>query len=75
LVGSGEQNNVTAIRARAMQRGQCSTLSQGGLGVIVNPHRGQIKCDGSAFLARDGRAETAALTSRLASDVCLVGSS
>ena len=40
---SVEENSLTAIRARAMHRGQYSTVSQLIFGLIVNPQRGQLR--------------------------------
>ena len=41
--GSGEENSLTAIRARATHRGQCSIASQRARGLMLSPHRGQLR--------------------------------
>jgi hypothetical protein len=43
--GSVEENNVTAIRARAMHRGQCWTVSQLTFGRMLSRQRGQFRND------------------------------
>jgi len=76
-VGSGEANNPTATRLRAKQRGQCSTVNQAALGVIVNPHRGQFKWKDPALLeagSREERCDTNALISRVAVGAYLAAS-
>ncbi|MGZ6563941.1 MAG: hypothetical protein ACXVH1_31025 [Solirubrobacteraceae bacterium] len=37
---------MTAVRVRAMHRGQCSITSQLARGLILNPHRGQFENNG-----------------------------
>ena len=61
----------TATRLRAMQRGQCSTVSQTAFWVIVSPHRGQFKYGGAALVERGGGSDTAALMSRAVIDAYL----
>lgn len=41
--GSGEENSLTAIRARATHRGQCSIASQRACGLMLSPHRAQLR--------------------------------
>jgi len=41
--GSGEENIMTGIRARARHRGQCSIASHGRLGLMLSRHRGQFQ--------------------------------
>jgi len=41
--GSVEENNLTGIRARAMQRGQCSSASHRALGLMLSPQREQFR--------------------------------
>ena len=52
--GRGEENIVTATRARARHRGQCSTVIQGGFGLMLSPQRGQFRNDA----ADSGRSST-----------------
>jgi len=41
--GSGDANNVTIVRPRAMHLRRCSTTSNPFLGLTVKPQRGQFK--------------------------------
>ena len=43
--GSAEENILTATRARARHRGQCSTDIQRGFGLMLKPQRGQFRND------------------------------
>jgi hypothetical protein len=47
-----DADSLTATRLRAMQRGQCSTASDGSLALIVSPQRGQIRYAGSGWRRR-----------------------
>ena len=41
--GSVEENNLTGMRARAMHRGQYSTVNQLTFGLMLSPQRGQFR--------------------------------
>jgi hypothetical protein len=43
--GSGEENNLTGMRARPMHRGQYSTDNQLTFGLMLSPQRGQFRND------------------------------
>ena len=43
--GSADENILTATRARARHRGQCSTVIQRVLGLMLKPQRGQFRND------------------------------
>jgi hypothetical protein len=49
--GSGEENILTATRARARHRGQCSTVSQRAFGLMLRPQRGQFRNGAARRLA------------------------
>ena len=49
--GSGEENNLTWIDARAMHRGQCSILDPRAFGLMLRPQRGQFRNDTARGLA------------------------
>ena len=49
--GHGCRHKLTATRARARHRGQCSIANQRDLGLMLRPHRGQIRKDVARGLA------------------------
>ena len=49
----GEEISPTATCARARHRGQCSIASQWTLGLMLNPHRGQLKSGAVSRRAAD----------------------